>query len=92
MSMVKKSISVTDQQSAWIKDQIEAGHYGNESEVIRELISERQVREQENSEDIDAIRTALIVGEESIARDGYSRKTADDIWEEAKATHKARHG
>lgn len=29
MSMVKKSISVTDQQSEWMKAQIATGHYGN---------------------------------------------------------------
>ena len=43
MPMVKKSISVTVQQNAWLKAQIETGYYGNESEVIRELIRERQL-------------------------------------------------
>jgi antitoxin ParD1/3/4 len=62
MLMVKKSISVTDQQNSWIKVQIEIGHFGNESEVIRELIRERQTREQETSAEIAAIRTALIEG------------------------------
>ena len=46
MAMVKKSITVTEQQDSWIKIQIETGHYGNESEVVRELIRERQLREQ----------------------------------------------
>ncbi len=46
MSMIKKSISVTDQQNDWIKAQIKTGHFGNESEVVRELIRERQIREQ----------------------------------------------
>ena len=47
MPMVKKSISVTCQQDSWIKAQIKTGHYGNESEVVRELIRERQLRDQE---------------------------------------------
>jgi antitoxin ParD1/3/4 len=47
MAIVKKSISVTDQQDRWIKAQIQSGHFGNESEVVRELIRERQIREQE---------------------------------------------
>jgi len=47
MPMVKKSISVTGQQDSWIKAQIKTGHYGNESEVVRELIRERQLRDQE---------------------------------------------
>ena len=75
MPMVKKSISVTDQQDAWIKAQVETGHFGNESEVVRELIRERQVREQETPEEIKAIRAALIKGEQS----GISDLTPDEI-------------
>ena len=63
MAMVKKSISVTDQQDRWIKAQIQSGHFGNESEVVRELIRERQIREQEMQTEIEAIRCALIEGE-----------------------------
>jgi len=75
MPMVKKSISVTDQQDAWIKAQVETGHFGNESEVVRELIRERQIREQETPEEIKAIRAALIKGEQS----GISDLTPDEI-------------
>jgi antitoxin ParD1/3/4 len=75
MAMIKKSISVTDQQDQWIKAQIQSGHYGNESEVVRELIRERQIREQEAPVDIEAIRAALIEGEQS----GLSKRTPDDI-------------
>ena len=73
--MVKKSISVTDHQDRWIKAQIQSGHFGNESEVVRELIRERQIREQETQADIEAIRSALIEGEQS----GFSNRTPDDI-------------
>ena len=58
MPMVKKSISITDQQDSWIKSQIATGHFGNESEIIRELIRERQIREQETPAEIVAIRGA----------------------------------
>ena len=75
MAMVKKSISVTDQQDRWIKAQIQSGHFGNESEVVRELIRERQTREQETQADIEAIRFALIEGE----RSGLSKRTPDQI-------------
>ena len=75
MAMVKKSISVTDQQDRWIKAQIQSGHFGNESEVVRELIRERQIREQETQSDIEAIRSALIKGEQS----GLSKRTPDQI-------------
>ncbi len=75
MPMVKKSISITDQQDSWIKAQIASGHFGNESEVVRELIRERQIREQETPAEIEAIRKALIEGEQS----GISDQTPDDI-------------
>jgi len=92
MPMVKKSISVTDQQDNWIKAQIRTGRYGNESEVVRDLIRERQIRELETPEEIAAIRAALIEAEESVTRDGYSKRSVDEIWEEARARHRAQHG
>jgi antitoxin ParD1/3/4 len=88
MPMVKKSISVTDQQDSWIKAQIKTGHYGNESEVVRELIRERQLRDQETPAEIEAIRAALIEGEES----GFSDRSVDEIWEYARRRHRAKHG
>jgi len=87
MPMVKKSISITDQQDGWIKAQIKTGHFGNESEVVRELIRERQIREQETPAEIEAIRKALIEGEQS----GFSDRSVDEIWEEARKRHKSKH-
>ena len=88
MAMVKKSISVTDRQDDWIKAQIASGHFGNESEVVRELIRERQIREEKTPEEIEAIRAALIKGEQS----GVSKKSVDEIWAEARTRRKARRG
>ncbi|MEX2615185.1 MAG: type II toxin-antitoxin system ParD family antitoxin [Alphaproteobacteria bacterium] len=88
MSMVKKCISVTDRQDARIKAQIESGHYGNESEVFRELIRERQIREGEAAGEIEAIRAALIDGE----RSGFSDRTVDEIWDDARQRHRATRG
>ena len=61
MGTVRKTITVTDQQDGWIKAQIEAGHYTNDSEYIRDLIR----REQERSAEVEAIRAALREGEAS---------------------------
>ena len=83
MGMVKKSISVTEQQEQWVKSQISGGHFGNESEVIRDLIRERQAKEKETPEEIQAIRQALLEGEKS----GFSEKSIDDIWNEARKKH-----
>ena len=76
MGMVKKSISVTEQQDSWIKAQLRTGHFGNESELIRE----RQMREQETPAQIEAIRAALIEGEQS----GFTDRSVDEIWEDAR--------
>ena len=86
MPMVKKSISVTDRQDKWIKAQIATGHFGNESEVVRELIRERQMREQETPAEIEAIRAAIIKGENS----GFSNRSVDEIWEKARKRRKAK--
>jgi antitoxin ParD1/3/4 len=61
MGTVRKTITLTEQQDAWIKTQIDGGHYTNDSEYIRDLIR----REQERSAEIDDIRQALIDGENS---------------------------
>ena len=61
MSTVRKTITLTDQQDGWIKAQIQAGHYTNDSECIRDLIR----REQERTGQLDALRAALIEGENS---------------------------
>ncbi len=52
--------SIPDQQDAWVKSQIDAGHYTNDSEFIRDLIR----RDQERSAEIAAIRAALMAGED----------------------------
>ena len=80
MAMVKRSISLTEQQAAWIKSQIESGNYGNESEVLRDLIRERVAREEE----ILTIRAALVEGEKS----GPGTRSVEDIWAEAEKRHK----
>jgi antitoxin ParD1/3/4 len=61
MGTVRKTITLTERQDAWIASQIAAGHYTNDSEAIRDLIR----RAQERTAEIDAIRAALIEGEQS---------------------------
>lgn len=80
MAMVKKSITVTDQQDNWIKTQVEMGHYGNESEILRELIRERQLNEQDTSREIELIRSKLIQAEAS----GFTDQSPAEILQEIK--------
>lgn len=61
MATVRKTITLTHQQDAWISDQIAAGSYTNDSEAIRDLIRQAQQRDLE----LDSIRAALIEGEMS---------------------------
>jgi antitoxin ParD1/3/4 len=63
MTTVRKTITLTDQQDGWIKAQIQAGHYTNDSEVVRDLIR----REQARSAQLEALRAALVEGENSRA-------------------------
>ena len=61
MRTVSKTITLTDKQDEWIKAQIDAGHYVDDSEYIRDLIR----REQERGAEIEGIRATLIEGENS---------------------------
>lgn len=61
MGTKRKTITITDNQDNWIKSQIKAGGFTNDSEYIRDLIR----RDQTSQADIEAIRAALIEGEES---------------------------
>lgn len=61
MATMRKTITVTAHQNDWIKAQIAAGDFTNDSEYIRDLIRRDQSRQTE----IEAIRQALIEGEQS---------------------------
>lgn len=61
MGTKRKTITITDNQDKWIKSQIKAGEFTNDSEYIRDLIR----RDQTSQADIEVIRAALIEGEES---------------------------
>ena len=76
MSMIKKSITVTDKQNEWMQSQLKNGEYASDSELLRDLIR----KEQRRNEDINVIREALIMGEQS----GYSTKYAEQILQEFK--------
>ncbi|GJM02663.1 MAG: hypothetical protein DHS20C08_11640 [Rhodomicrobium sp.] len=76
MAMIKKSITVTDQQEAWIQSQMDTGNYGTDSELIREALREKQMRMAE----IEIIRAKLIEGENS----GFSDLAPENILEKSK--------
>lgn len=69
MGTMRKTITVTVQQDRWIKAQIAAGDFTNDSEYIRDLIRRDQARRTQ----FDAIRNELIRGEASGQPEPFDR-------------------
>jgi antitoxin ParD1/3/4 len=71
--MTRQSISFTNPNSEWLKLKVEVeGEYKSNSELVNELVRKERAREQA---DLDAIRAALIKGEQS----GVSTQSPDQI-------------
>ena len=71
--MSRQSISFTDPNSEWLKWKVEIqGEYKSNSELVNDLIRQRRRSEQIK---LEAIRAALIEGEES----GISDRTPEDV-------------
>ena len=81
MAIIRKSITFTEQQDAFVKSLIEQGFYTNDSEYIRDIIR----KDQERRKRIIDLNEALIEGLES----GPTDATIDSIWEEAINEHNA---
>lgn len=82
MGTTRKTITVTEQQDAWIKAQIDAGDFTNDSEYIRDLIRRGQARHAE----LEAIRMELTKGEHS----GEPRRVDGDAFKAKMAAKYAR--
>lgn len=81
MATVRKTLTFTEQQDKWIKAQIEAGEFTNESEYIRHLIRSDQAR---NSKFLE-LKTAIQEGIDS----GTSERTIPGIMKEVEERMKA---
>ncbi len=77
MGTVRKTITLTDKQDAWIKAQIAKGDFTNDSEYIRDLVR----REQERNAKFQALQQAIQEGLDS----GVSDRTVPEIMEEVEA-------
>lgn len=75
MATIRKTITFTKQQDAWIKEKVQKGDFTNDSEYIRDLVR----RDQANSRRKIALDAALLEGMES----GASDKSISDIFREA---------
>jgi antitoxin ParD1/3/4 len=81
MGTTRKTITLTDKQDQWIKAQIAAGEYTNDSEYIRALIR----RDQEENAAFQALKQAIQEGLSS----GVSDKSVTDIMEEVESRLRA---
>ena len=72
--MVKKSITLTQQQNEWVQSQLAVGRYASDSELLRDLIRKEQAR----NDEVNVIREALIAAEDS----GLSSREPADIMAE----------
>ena len=77
MATVRKTVTFTEQQDKWIKAQIEAGEYTNDSEYLRNLVR----RDQANNAKFYSLKSKLIEGLES----GVGTKSLPEIMKEVEA-------
>lgn len=77
MGAIRKTITLTGLQDRWIKAQISAGHYTNDSEYIRDLIR----RDRQRHAETETLRVAIQEGLDS----GPSDKTVSSIMQEVEA-------
>ncbi|SIT65698.1 antitoxin ParD1/3/4 [Ectothiorhodosinus mongolicus] len=77
MSTVRKTITLTDTQDAWIRAQVASGGYTNDSEYVRHLIRQEQ-------EKLSLLRAAIDDGLAS----GVSSRSLDEIWHEVESRYR----
>jgi len=80
MGTTRKTITVTDEQNAWIKSRIASGDYTNDSEFVRDLLRKDQERAQKITNMQRLVDQAL--------ESGVSELTVDEIWERSRANAK----
>jgi antitoxin ParD1/3/4 len=85
--MPKTSISISDHFDGFISSQIANGRYDTASEVIRAALRLLEVQEMEFQSKQEALRAALIAGENS----GDSELQIDDIIALAKQKRQTKH-
>ena len=81
MSTVRKTITFTEKQDKWIKSQIKAGEFTNDSEYLRDLVR----RDQAKKAKFSALKAAITEGMDS----GISDKSVTDIMKEVEERMRA---
>ena len=78
--MIRQSISFTEPNDKWLKDQVSSKEYSSKSEVVNDLI--RQARKQQR--EVDWIRMRL----EQAEQNGFTDASKEEILAESKAKRK----
>lgn len=81
MSTIRKTITFTEKQDKWIKSQIKAGDFTNDSEYLRDLVRCDQAKKAKFS----ALKAAITEGMDS----GISDKSVPDIMKEVEERMRA---
>lgn len=81
MTVIRKTVTFTEQQDRWIKAQIQDGDFTNESEYLRHLIRQ----DQERKGKLQELKVAIKEGIDS----GISSKTFSEILKEVEVKMKA---
>lgn len=74
--MARQSISLTEPNDQWLKNQVESNEYSSKSELVNDLI--RQARKQQSQ--VDFLRAKLKASEES----GFTSDSKEQILAQAK--------
>jgi len=81
MKTTRKTITLSQQQDAWVKARIDSGDYTNDSEYFRDMIR----RDQQQSGEILALKRAIREGLDG----GISKRSVREIWQQAERRQKA---
>ena len=84
MATTRKTITLSEQQDAWVKSRIESSDFTNDSEHFRDLIR----RDQNQNGKFLALKRAIQDGLDS----GVSNRTVAGIWQEAEQRQSAKNG
>jgi antitoxin ParD1/3/4 len=68
--MPTRNINLTPEMDRYVANRIESGQYANASEVLRAGLRVLEYSERENLVKLDALRAAVLAGEDSGAADG----------------------
>jgi antitoxin ParD1/3/4 len=80
MATIRKTVTFTEQQDKWIKAQIEAGEFTNDSEYLRNLVRQDQAKNQ----NFISLKMKLQEGLDS----GISTKSLPEIMKEVETRMK----